>query len=105
MHYTSLAILSLALLPHYALAACPTSPASLKDLICMATELVNPIIGLMVGLAVLFFVWGIVKYIASAGGDAKVSAKNTMVYGVIALTVLFSFWGIVTFLQTSIFGN
>jgi hypothetical protein len=82
------------------------APGNLKELIGLFTELVNPIIGLLTGLAVLFFIWGIVKYILYAGDESKkISAKNTMVYGIIALTVLFSFWGIITFFKDSIFGN
>jgi hypothetical protein len=92
-------------MPLLASAACPATPSNLTDLICKATDLVNPLIALMTGLAVLFFIWGIVKYIFYAGDEkAKVSAKNTMVYGIIALFVLFSFWGIVGFIKNSIFG-
>jgi heme O synthase-like polyprenyltransferase len=81
------------------------APRNLTELIKRFTDLVQPVINLLTGLAVLFFIWGIVKYIMSAGDEkSKVSAKNTMVYGVIALTVLFSFMGIVRLLKTSFFG-
>lgn len=81
------------------------APGNLAELIKLFTDLINPLIALMTGLAVLFFIWGIVQYIFYASDEKKkLSAKNTMVYGVIALFVLFSFWGIVRFLQESIFG-
>lgn len=81
------------------------APKNLAELIKLFTDLVNPLIGLLTGLAVLLFIWGIVKYILYASDEKKkVSAKDTMVYGVLALFVLFSFWGIVRFLQNSIFG-
>ncbi len=77
----------------------------LGDLIEDAKDLINPILGLLTGLAVLAFVWGIVKYIFYAGDEKqKISAKNTMVYGVVGLFVLFSFWGIVQFISSEIFG-
>lgn len=88
-------------LPMIAFAA----PADLGALIKMVTDLINPILGLLSGLAVLAFMWGIVQYILYASDEKqKLSAKNTMVYGVIGLFVLFSFWGIVQFIKTDIFG-
>jgi hypothetical protein len=87
--------------PLLALAA----PGNLKELIELFTGLINPLIALLTGLAVLFFVWGIVKYILSAGNEKHTAeAKSAMLYGIIGLFVLFSFWGIVQLLARSIFG-
>ncbi|MBP9771526.1 MAG: hypothetical protein KBD16_01215 [Candidatus Pacebacteria bacterium] len=96
-----------ALLLSFAPAVVLAAPAkNLGELIKMFTSLVNPLIGLLTGLALLFFIWGIVQYILYAGDEKKKkSGKDTMVYGVIALFVLFSFWGIVRFLSESIFGK
>lgn len=91
----------LSVAPGMALAA----PQNLGALITAAQGLINPLIGLLSGVAVLAFVWGIVKYIASAGDEkSKQSGKNIMIYGVIGLFVLFSFWGIVQFINSEIFG-
>lgn len=91
----------LSFLPMVTLAAA----SNLGGLIKMATDLINPLIGLLSGLALLAFVWGIVQYIFYASDEKKkLSAKNTMVYGVIGLFVLFSFWGIVQFIKKDIFG-
>jgi hypothetical protein len=76
----------------------------LASLIRIFTDLLNPIITLLTGLAVLFFMWGIVKYIYYAGDEkAKKSGKDIMGYGILALFVFFSFWGIVQLLRNSIF--
>lgn len=73
-----------------------------KSLICSLVGLVNPLIALLSGLAVLAFLWGITKYIFAAGDEGKkVDGKNTMVYGLIGLFVFFSFWGIINFVQKS----
>ncbi len=101
LFFARLAILLTSSVPLLAFAA----PGNLADLIKLFTDLINPLIGLLTGVAVLLFIWGIVRYILSAGDEKQtVSAKNTMVYGIIALFVLFSFWGIVQFLKSSIFG-
>ncbi|MCR4275037.1 MAG: pilin [Candidatus Campbellbacteria bacterium] len=76
----------------------------LAGLIGLFTGLLNPILALLTGLAVLFFIWGIVKYIRNAGDEAKAQeGKSIMTYGILALFILFSFWGIVQLLYRSIF--
>ncbi len=94
--------IALSALPMVAFAAAST----LKELIESAIDLINPLLALLTGLAVLAFVWGIVKYIASAGdAKAKEGGKDIIIYGIIGLFVLFSFWGIVRFVKIEIFGN
>ena len=63
----------------------------------------NILIPLAFTLALLFFFWGVAKYIWSAG-DAKEEGKKIMVWGVIALFVMSSIWGIINFLKTDIGG-
>lgn len=103
---SSLFVASLSLLPYLALAAdgCAATPGNLKDLICKAMELVNPIIALLTGLAVVYFVWNVLKFIRSAGDEkGRTAAKDGIVYGLIGLFVLFSFWGLVEILWRSVF--
>ncbi|MBP9771525.1 MAG: hypothetical protein KBD16_01210 [Candidatus Pacebacteria bacterium] len=65
-------------------------------------DIVNLLIGIVSSLALLVFIWGIVKYIASAGDeDAKEEGRRIMVGGVIALFVMFSVFGLIRFLRTS----
>lgn len=60
---------------------------------------VNLLIGALAAVALLAFIWGIVKYIAAAGDEkAAKEGKSIMIYGVIALFVLFSVWGLVDFI-------
>jgi SNF family Na+-dependent transporter len=63
-----------------------------KDLI---TQVLVP---LVFTLALLFFFWGMVKYIQSEDKD-KEQAKKMMIWGVVALFVMSSIWGIISFLQ------
>jgi uncharacterized membrane protein YidH (DUF202 family) len=57
----------------------------------------------VVGLAVLFFLYGLMKFILAAGNeDAKDEGKRIMIWGVIALFVMVSVWGLVTLLQTNL---
>lgn len=105
----AVAVLSLTPLVTQAADTCPKpapiTPRNLSDLICMAIDLVNPLIGLLTGLAVLYFVWNVVSFIRKADDEkGRAAAKDGIMYGVIGLFVLFSFWGLVEFLRRSVFG-
>ncbi len=63
------------------------------------TEIINPAIYLLFGIAVLMFIWGIISYIASAGNPGKAEqGKKIMLYGIIGLFVMASALGIVKIL-------
>ncbi len=65
--------------------------------------IVTLIIPLLLGLAVLVFMWGIVKFIAHAEDEkTHEEGKQLMVYGMIGLFVIVSLWGIVGFLHESL---
>ena len=89
-------------LPFFAFAQ---PPENFQELIKKFTDLINPLLFLLSSIAVLVFIWGIIKYIASAGDEnKKTSGRNTMFYGIIGIFVLFTFWGIVGIIERSIFG-
>ncbi len=60
--------------------------------------LTSVIIPLVFTLALLFFFWGIVKYIKSEG-EGKDEGRKIMIWGVVALFVMSSVWGLVYFLR------
>jgi len=66
--------------------------------------LVNPALAILTGLAVLVFLWGLVKFILRAGSEqGREEGKQVMLWGIIGLFVLVSFWGIVLMLQGEFF--
>ncbi len=97
-------LLSFAPVMAFAQNTSPTAP--LGNVVNLTTQ-VKYILGLLIpmvfGLAVLYFFWGVAKYILSAG-DAKAadSGKSIMIYGVIAIAVMASIWGLVTWLQNTV---
>jgi len=59
------------------------------------------IITFLSALAVLYFVWGMVVFIAQSGNEqARAEGRQRMIWGIVALFVLVSVWGIVVILQT-----
>lgn len=63
-------------------------------------EIIKILIPIAFGLAILFFFFGIAKYIWSIGTE-KERGKQIMVWGVVAIFVMTSIWGIVSFLGGS----
>lgn len=64
-------------------------------------DLVADLIPLLIGIAVLLFIWGLVTFIASADDEAaRAAAKTKMVWGIIAIFVIVGVWGFVELLQT-----
>ena len=58
---------------------------------------------LLVPLAVLFFLYGLMKFILNAGSEeAQKSGKNIMIWGIITLFIMVSFWGIITLIQSNL---
>ncbi|KKW10554.1 MAG: hypothetical protein UY50_C0031G0012 [Parcubacteria group bacterium GW2011_GWA2_49_9] len=65
----------------------------------------NTIIPFLIGVAFVFVIWGIFKYIRHAGDSEKVAEGRMMlVYGVVALFMMLSFWGFVMIIKNSLFG-
>ncbi len=64
-------------------------------------DITIPIVG---SIALLAFLWGLVKFIYGGGKDEKAQAegKNVMKWGLIALFVMVSVWGIVNFIQRNL---
>lgn len=73
---------------------------ALGSLIGEIKMLVSFSIPLLVGIALLTFFWGLLKFIFAQGNETtKTDGKKVMVWGLVALFVMVSVWGIVRFMQ------
>lgn len=99
--FIPLALLSLVFLPNVASAACGTS--DLEGIICTVADLLKSIIPIVLSLAVLYFIWGVIRYVIAGGEEAKKNAKDMIIYGIIGLAVITSMWGLVNVI-TNTFG-
>lgn len=53
---------------------------------------------IVVGLALLYFFWGLAQFIAKSGNsESHEEGRNKMIWGLIALFVMLTVWGIVFF--------
>ena len=73
-----------------------TTPTNFGQLVNIFINLIREVLPVIVGLTLLVFIWGLVKFISRVGGDEKVvtEGKKLMIWGLIALFIMISIWGI-----------
>jgi hypothetical protein len=93
--YLTLAAVLGALIPSLAFAQAFHGTMGLLESIGYLVDMVTV---LVVGLALIGFFYGLMRFIF-AGANGKIEGKSFMVWGVVALFVMMSVWGLVRFLQ------
>ena len=80
------------------------TPTNFSGLVNIFIELSLLAIPVVAGIALLAFIWGLIKFISRVGGDEKAvtEGQKLMIWGLIALFVMMSVWGILRFFSTSI---
>ncbi len=72
---------------------------NIEGLVEAVGNIVGAALPIVVGIALLVFFWGLVKYIFAQGSEDKQGdAKKIMLWGIIALFVMISVWGLVGFI-------
>src|SRR3972149_11719304 len=64
-------------------------------------RLLNVVIPILITLGVVYFIWGVIKYVTAKDEEAQKEARSTMIYGIIGLFVIVSIWGLVGLLGRS----
>jgi hypothetical protein len=79
---------------------------SFKCAVSFVISLINYVIPLIIGIALVLFLFGLIKYITAGGDETKVKeARSFIIYGVIGLFVMLSVWGLVSILVNTVFPN
>ncbi len=91
-------------LPSVAHAAPPPIPNSVLNFVgLISSEILNPVIALMFGLATAYFIYGILVYIWNPDNEeARDSGRRTMLWGIIGMFIMVAVFGIMRFLISSI---
>ena len=107
MKKTLIGISSLILLglPALTFAQYTSKPDYFTGLIDNGIIIVRDLLIFLISLAVVWFIWNVIKYSMSKEEDGKDKAKSQMIHGIIAIAVIVSIWGIVGLLQTAFLGT
>ena len=62
-------------------------------------QLLDVTIPIVITLALIYFVYGVAKYMTAKDEEQQQEARNVMIYGTIGLFFIVSVWGIVLLLQ------
>jgi len=69
---------------------------TINDFLDDFLNLLNDSIPVIVGLAVIFFLWGLVTYILKTENkEARAEARSRMFWGIVIIFVMVSLWGFV----------
>jgi fumarate reductase subunit D len=79
--------------------------SNLSDVFTFINNLLNTLLPLIIAAAVVYFVYGIARYVMAGDEAAKEAAKDKIIYGVIGLFVMVSVWGLVNILTNTFFGG
>ena len=78
------------------------SLGGLMGLIDMANQLINRLIPFVITLALLVFLWGVLKYVFQSDASGKEEARGYMIWGIVGLFIMVSVWGLVNILVRSL---
>jgi len=74
-----------------------------KFIRAVSDQILNPLIYLLFAIALLVFIWGIVKSIANGGDEDEVTiAKRHILYGLLGMFIMFSAFAIVRLITGSL---
>lgn len=74
----------------------------IRHLLGIAAGVIQALIPIVIGLAVLVFLWGVLRYVLSTSDGGKGEGRTFMLWGIIALFVMVSVWGLVNILRDSL---
>ncbi len=93
---------ALLLFPVFAFAATPVDTTGLEQTVAGLIRVVNLLIPFFLAIAVIVFIYGLIKYVLNAGDAAKrTEGRGYMIYGIIAIAIILSIFGLVKLLQNT----
>jgi len=73
------------------------SASTFAGIITYVLSILNLLIPILVALALIFFFWGLSRFVISAGNESELKkGKNYMMWGILALFILFSYSAIIS---------
>ena len=88
----------------FALVSENSGGSTLSSIVSAVVSIINQLVGLVVGAALVVFLWGLARFILKAGDTTEhAKGRTLMIWGLIIFFVMGSLWGILRLLGSSIF--
>ncbi|MFA6273181.1 MAG: pilin [Candidatus Paceibacterota bacterium] len=88
---TSLAALALPLV-----ASAAISTVWFTDAITSIQNVLDALVPLLIGLAVIVFLWGVVKFVTAAGDEEKrKEGRGFIIWGLVGIAIMIALWSLV----------
>lgn len=72
-------------------------------LVKIITNIISPIVFFLAGLAVIYFLWGMIKFLMNADDSSQLEeGKKNMIWGVIGLFIMVSARGIISVILSTL---
>ncbi len=66
---------------------------------------VNPLIYLLIGIAVVVFLWGVVEFIIKSDDPSgRIEGQKHLLWGIVGLAIAFGVFGILNVIQNTLLG-
>lgn len=101
IHKIGFLAIAVIFLPHQASA----QAYDFRTLVAMFIDMIKTLVPLVVGLTLLYFIWGIFQLVRSNSEDSRKEAIGVITYGIVSLFVMVSVWGLVSILTSTFFGG
>lgn len=80
------------------------APQTFAQLVGIAIGIINPLAGLLITSAVLFFFFNIIRFIYSAGSEGREKYRENITWSIIAIFVLVSVFGLARLVSNTFLG-
>lgn len=98
-------VLSLIVAPFMALATAPDGTPvggpTVFNLLGTISQIMNVVIPILITLAVLYTIWGVIKYATAKEAEDQAEGRRVIISGIIGLFVIVSIWGLVAVLNST----
>lgn len=76
----------------------------IPELESIKSQILNPFIALLMGLALVYFFFGVIKFMTSTGeeSEGKKDGKRHMLWGIVGLAIMVSVYGLLNLVSTTI---
>jgi len=92
-------IASLATLVLPLVASAAISTTWFTSAIASIQSVLDALVPLLIGLAVVVFLWGVVKFVTAAGDEEKrKEGKSFIIWGLVGIAIMIALWGLVDLL-------